>query len=73
MFFVSASELTTSDIAQLGNNIRPPRRRDRSSPDDRCNQRVLAAVNRSLSPLEEQVDQLYPMPSELDAWGKLAS
>lgn len=73
MFFVSASDLTTSDMAQLGNNIRPPRRHSRSASDGRFDRRMLAAVNRSLSPLEEQVDQLYPMPSDLDAWSELAS
>ena len=73
MLFVCSSDLTASDLAMLGNNIRPPRRRCRATPDERCNRRVLAAVNRSLSSLHERVDRLYPMPSAVDARGKLAS
>lgn len=73
MLFVSASELSASDLSLLGNNIRPTRRRPRATPDERCNRRVLAAVNRSLSSLKERVDQLYPMPSALNGRRKLAS
>ena len=73
MIFVSASDLSASDLALLGNNILPPRRRNRTAPDERRNRRVLAAVNRSLAALNERVDRLYPMHSQPDARRKLAS
>ena len=62
MLFVSASELSESDLALLGNNIRPGRRRARVIPNERHNRRILAAVNRSLSTLHERVDLLHPSP-----------
>lgn len=59
MLFVAASDLSASDIALLGNNIRPSRRKLRVSPDERENRRTIAAVNRSLASLRERVDRLY--------------
>ena len=70
MLFVSASDLSESDLAMLGNNIRPSRRHARHvrrDPDERANRRVLAAVNRSLSLLRERVDHLYPAPAKSGA------
>ena len=64
MLFICASDLSTSDMALLGNNIRPIRRRSHVTPDERRNRRVLAGVNRSLSSLQERVDQLYPSPAK---------
>lgn len=60
MLFVSASDLSESDLAALGNNIRPATRPQRRSPNAKANQRVLAAVNRSLAGLEERVSRLHP-------------
>jgi hypothetical protein len=60
MLFVAASDLSASDIALLGNNIRPGRRLIRRDPDQRANRRVLSAVNRSLASLHERVDRLQP-------------
>ena len=65
MLFVSESDLSASDLASLGNNIRPRRRQVRRDPDERANRRVLAAVNRSLSLLQERVDLLQPIPVKL--------
>jgi hypothetical protein len=74
MLFVAASELSPSDLALLGNNIRPSRRRNKLLPDERANRRVMAAVNRSLASLRERVDQLYPVVPKPDMpQGKLAS
>lgn len=73
MLFVSASDLSPSELSLLGNNIRPPRRRSRTAPDERRNRRVLAAVNRSLSSFEERVDHLYPAQNQPEARCKLAS
>jgi hypothetical protein len=64
MLFVSASDLSTSEMALLGNNIRPGRRRRYPNPQERANRRVLAAVNRSLSALRERVDRLHPIPAK---------
>ena len=64
MLFVSASNLSATELALLGNNIRPGRRqdrhRDRLSRDERANRRVLAAVNRSLALHDERVERLNP-------------
>ena len=65
MIFVSESQLSASDLALLGNNIRPARRSSPRLPDERANRRVLAAVNRSLSSLAERVDRLHPIPVKL--------
>jgi hypothetical protein len=60
MSIVPASRLSSSDLALLGNNLRPVaggevtvRRRRR---------RFVAAVNRSLSAVGERVGRLYPPP-----------
>lgn len=60
MLFVAASDLSESDLAVLGNNIRPAARLNRRSPNVRANQRVMAAVNRSLAGLDERVSKLHP-------------
>ena len=62
MMFVAACDLSESDMALLGNNIRPGRRPARRSLDERANRRVLAAVNRSLASLQERVDRLHSIP-----------
>jgi hypothetical protein len=64
MLFVSATDLSASDLALLGNNIRPTRRRTRRDPDERANRRVLAAVNRSLAGLQERVARLHPIANK---------
>ena len=74
MLFVSESDLSASDLASLGNNIRPRRRQVRRDPDERANRRVLAAANRSLASLHERLDRLYPIQGEPQtAQHKLAS
>jgi hypothetical protein len=67
MLFVSASDLSASDLAMLGNNIRPAHRKSRTTPDERQNRRVLSAVNRSLASFRERVDRLYPVTGEPSA------
>ena len=64
MLFVSASDLSASDLALLGNNIRPSRRVATRDRDERANRRVLAAVNRSLASVHERIDRLYPMSAK---------
>ena len=60
MWIVPASELTDSDLTVLGNNIRPATRLHRKAPNVRANQRVIAAVNRSLATLDERISRLHP-------------
>lgn len=60
MSIVLAASLSDSDLALLGNNIRPSTRVHRRSPDVRANRRVLAAVNRSLAALDERIARLHP-------------
>jgi hypothetical protein len=64
MIFVSATDLSSSDLALLGNNILPGRRQNRRSRIDRDNRRVMAGVNRSLAALNERVDRLHPLPAK---------
>jgi hypothetical protein len=66
MLFVAAADLSQSDLALLGNNIRPRRPR-RFTPDQRANRRVRAAVNRSASALRERIDRLRPIPTNTAA------
>ena len=61
MIYVSASQLSASDMALLGNNILPGRRL-RRDPEKQAKRRVLRAVNRSLALVQEQVDHLDPLP-----------
>jgi hypothetical protein len=67
MIFISAADLSPSDLALLGNNIRPAHRRARQYPDERANRRVIAAVNRSLASLKERVDRLHPLTNRRGA------
>ena len=62
MIFVSASKLSPFELASLGNNILPARRRCSRSRTARTDRRVVAAVNRSLESLEERIDHLHPVP-----------
>lgn len=74
MLFVAESDLSPSDLALLGNNLRPPRRAARTTPDQRENRRVLLAVNRSLASHQERVDRLYrPGAKQTAALPTLAS
>lgn len=73
MLFVHASDLSESDLALLGNNIRPTRRPRMAAPDERRNRRVLAAVNRSLATLVERVDRLQRTANQPPVARKLAS
>jgi hypothetical protein len=61
MSIVPASRLSSEDLALLGNNVYPPRRPKRFTPDERANRRVLGGVNRSLANLRERIDRLYPI------------
>ena len=56
MSIVRASDLTSADLALLGNNIRPLGRRRRPRP--KYHRRLLCAVNRSLAPVGERVSTL---------------
>jgi hypothetical protein len=75
MLFVAASSLSASDIALLGNNIRPSRHKRRVTPDERENRRTLAAVNRSLALVRERVDRLSFVKTvrSTESAGRLAS
>ena len=64
MLFIAASDLSSSELGLLGNNIRPRRRQIHRTPDDRANRRVLSAVNRSLASLRERVDHLHPIANK---------
>ena len=62
MSIVPISNLSSSDLAMLGNNLAPKpsaslrRRRSRAM-------RIMAAVNRSQAPIDERVSHLYtPLP-----------
>lgn len=73
MLFVSASDLSASDLALLGNNVLPSRRAHRRHPDERANRRVLSAVNRSLASHHERVDRLQPTAKTIPTSRRLAS
>ena len=73
MLFLSASNLSASELALLGNNIRPSRRRDRLSRDERANRRLLSAVNRSLALHDERVERLHLPVNEPRSRRQLAS
>jgi hypothetical protein len=47
MLVVSQSDLSSAELAILGNNVRPTRAPNRCTPNQRANQRILAAANRS--------------------------
>ncbi len=64
MLYVSATDLSSSDLEMLGNNILPSRRQLQRTHDQRANRRVLAAVNRSLSAMHEGVTRLHPVPAK---------
>jgi len=58
MSIIPASRLSTSDLARLGNNMG-----DRmASPQRRRKREFVAAVNRSLAIVGEQVSQLHRLP-----------
>ncbi|HET6248077.1 MAG TPA: hypothetical protein VFE47_10305 [Tepidisphaeraceae bacterium] len=63
MIYVPASELSSAELAMLGNNFSTKRPHTRRYPDERKNRRVLSAVNRSLASLAERVDRLHPAPA----------
>ena len=56
MSIIPASRLSSSDLMLLGNNIRRAARRAKPRSNDR---RIVAAVNRSLARLGEQVTCLH--------------
>jgi hypothetical protein len=65
MSIVPASRLSASDLARLGNNVSD---RSQRSPHQRRKRNFVAAVNRSLATVGEQVSRLhspadYSMPS----------
>ncbi len=58
MSIIPASRLSSSDLARLGNNMS-----DRAaSPQRRRRREFVAAVNRSLAIVGEQVSQLHRLP-----------
>ena len=59
MSIVPASRLSASDLARLGNNVGGPVVR---SIHHRRKRELVAAVNRSLSIVGEQVNQLHSQP-----------
>lgn len=64
MSIIPASALSPSDLAMLGNNLRPSHRTKGAAPASRRNHRILAAVNRSLACVGEQVSRLHrPAPA----------
>lgn len=59
MSIVPASRLSASDLARLGNNFSD---RSQRSPHQRRKRNFVAAVNRSLATVGEQVSQLHNAP-----------
>ncbi|HET6250897.1 MAG TPA: hypothetical protein VFE47_24625 [Tepidisphaeraceae bacterium] len=63
MIYVPVSDLSSAELAMLGNNFSTKRPHARRYPNERQNRRVLSAVNRSLASLAERVDRLHPAPA----------
>ena len=59
MSIVPASRLSASDLARLGNNFSD---RSQRSPHQRRRRNFVAAVNRSLATVGEQVSRLHSSP-----------
>jgi hypothetical protein len=59
MSIIPASRLSVSDLARLGNNFTP---RSQRSPQQRRRREFVAAVNRSLATVGEQVSRLHSTP-----------
>jgi hypothetical protein len=59
MSIIPASRLSSSDLARLGNNLSPIRRSKPEVTPRPSERAVLAAVNRSLASLGEQVTELH--------------
>jgi hypothetical protein len=59
MSIIPASRLSTSDLARLGNNLGTS---TSASPQRRRKREFVAAVNRSLAVVGEQVSQLHRLP-----------
>jgi hypothetical protein len=59
MSIIPASRLSASDLARLGNNVAA---RTAASPQRRRKREFVAAVNRSLAIVGEQVSQLHRLP-----------
>ena len=64
MSVIPVSRLSCADLALLGNNVRPSRRRDiaggAATSATRRRRRAVAAVNRSLAGYGERVPRLHP-------------
>jgi hypothetical protein len=58
MSIISASRLSRSELALLGNNIRPSKCQKPESCDRR-RQTLIAAVNRSISRMGESISRLH--------------
>jgi hypothetical protein len=64
MSIIPASALSPCELARLGNNLRPCRGVNGTAPGIRRSHAVLAAVNRSLAAVGEQVGRLHrPAPA----------
>lgn len=59
MSVIPASRLSTCDLALLGNNVDPSQRRRNTERRPAYHRRQLAAVNRSLANVGENVGTLY--------------
>ncbi|MFI5382121.1 MAG: hypothetical protein ACHRHE_22730 [Tepidisphaerales bacterium] len=59
MSIIPVSHLTNSDLRLLGNNVARPKK-SRPNPGYRRRQMIVAAVNRSLSSVGEQIGRLHP-------------
>jgi hypothetical protein len=60
MSVIPASRLSSSDLARLGNNLRPRKRQPMSRR--RIERRLVATVNRSLACVGEAVSQFETRP-----------
>jgi hypothetical protein len=59
MSIIPASRLSSSDLALLGNNTDPANRRPLPQSEREARRAQLAAVNRSLGRIGEQVSRLH--------------
>ncbi|MGA2496826.1 MAG: hypothetical protein ABSH20_03750 [Tepidisphaeraceae bacterium] len=59
MSIIPVSSLSSSDLRVLGNNLARPKKLRPGCNQRRRQQMIVAAVNRSLSSVGEQIDRLH--------------
>ena len=63
MSIVPVSKLSSSDLRLLGNNVAQSKKSRSGVTQRRRQQMIVAAVNRSLSSIGEQIDRLRRLPT----------